>query len=84
MVDDRATRQRTLAAEATDRAVDKLGIERPQSGVAEPEPRRNARPEALDDDVAAGRDRQCRLARRRLLEVERQAALAGVDRKRGR
>ena len=66
-------------AEARHRAVDDLGIDLPGVLVAEAQPRDDARPEALDDDVGLGHQLVHDGLAVGRLEVERDRALAAVE-----
>ncbi len=75
-----AMRVRPGLAVAADRAHDDLRVLRRQRRVAEAELVHHAGTKALDDDVGALDHRQQRVALRRHLEIERERALAAVDR----
>ena len=70
--------------EAADRDVKQPLVARRQRVVAEPEPRRDSRPEALDDDVGAFRERDGDFPCGGGFEIERQALLAAVELRRHR
>jgi hypothetical protein len=75
-----STRVRPGLAEARHRDVDHRRVHRAHGGVAEPELVGDARQEVLDDDVGAAGQLKDELATLGLLEIDRDAALAAIDR----
>ncbi len=75
-----AMRVRPGLAVAADRAHDDARISRGERRVADAELVHHARAKALDDDIRALDHREERVARRGLFEIERERALAAIDR----
>ncbi len=71
-------------AEAGHRAIDQPRVDLGQRGIADAEPVHHAGAEILHDHVGVGDQALDDLDRRRLLQIQRQAALVAVDRQPGR
>ena len=79
-----ALRQRSGLPVAGERADDEARVRGEQRRVRHAEPVEDPRPELLDEHVVAPRERQERLAPRRLLQIEAGAALVAVQREEDR
>ena len=66
--------------EALDARVDEAGVERPHRGIAEAQAIEDARPEVLEEDVGALEELAEHLLASRVLQVQGQAALVGIER----
>ena len=75
---------RSGLAEAGHRAIDQPRVDLGQRGVADAEPVHHAGAEILHDHVGVGDQALDDLDRRRLLQIQGQAALVAVDRQPGR
>jgi hypothetical protein len=72
---------RPVLSERRDRAVDQRGLARTEPVPAQPEALHHAGSAVLDEDVGLEHERARRVAGRRVLEVERDRALAAIDRR---